>query len=112
MLDNQPVRVVYIQEPKPLRKNSRRSPLYFNSRNNRVAPHPVLTCIDEIYSTAPITHPSLQQTSFISSQKIKDDSTTKTNNWRKWLLTIIIIVIIICILAIVVLLAVFLTRSN
>jgi hypothetical protein len=96
-------------------KNTRRSPFYFNLRNNKVVPRPVLTCIDEVYASGPVSYPPSEQkhlTSFSSSQKSKDDSTTKTGNWRQWLLTIIIIVIIICIITIVVLLAVFLTRSN
>lgn len=113
MLLTQPVKVVYVNQPIPVRKKSNRSPFYLKSRNNQVAPRPVFTCIDEIYSSGPLYYPTLTQTSLpshVSSQETKDYKITKNQNYRKWLLAIIIIVIIICIIVIIVLLAVFLTR--
>ena len=113
MLGNQPVKVVYIQQPIPVRKKSRRSPFFLHPHNNQVVPCPVFTCIDEIYSPGTISQPPVQPThttSFSSSQKSTDDTTKNTTPCRKWLLIIIIIVIIVCIITIIVLLAVFLTR--
>jgi hypothetical protein len=115
MLGNHPVKVMYIQQPIPVRKKSYRSPHYFTSRSNQVAPRPVFTCIDEVYAFEHVFQPPLEQPrriSYSSSHKSKDDTLVKTSNWRKWLLIIVIIVIIACIITIIILLAVFLTRQN
>jgi hypothetical protein len=116
MAGNQPIKVVYIQEPIPIlvRKKSFRSPVYRNQHNNQVLPRPIFTCIDEVYSSGPVSHPALQQTSlpfYSSNQNSSTDNTIiKNRHYRNLILTIIIIIIIVCIIVIIVLLAVFLTR--
>jgi hypothetical protein len=115
MAGNQPIKVVYIQEPIPIlvRKKSFRSPVYRNQHNNQVLPRPIFTCIDEVYSSGPVSHPALQQTSlpfYSSNQNSSTDNTIiKNRHYRNLILTIIIIIIV-CIIVIIVLLAVFLTR--
>jgi hypothetical protein len=113
MIGRSPVKVVYVQQPIPVRKTSYRGPHYGNSRMNQVSPRPIFTCIDEVYSTSPAPYPVLQPTYIpmhMSSHKSKDDSSIFTQKHRKWLLTLLIIIIISCIIAIVILLAVFLSR--
>jgi len=114
MAGNQPIQVLYIQQPIIVRKKSYRSPVYRNPLKNQVLPRPIFTCIDEIYSSGPVFHPTLQQTSlpfYSSSQKSSTDNIIiKNRHYRKLILTIIIIIIIICIIVIIVLLAIFLSR--
>jgi hypothetical protein len=113
MIDNQSLQFVYVPQPIVVRKKSHRPPLYLNPHNNQVLPRPVFTCVDEVYSTGPVSYPTLQRTSlpFNSfNQELKDNRITQNRNYRTLLFTIIIIVIIICLIAIIVLLAVFLTR--
>ncbi len=110
---NQPIKVMYVQQSIPVRKTSTRSPIYVMPRINQVSPRPIFTCIDEIYSTGPVSYPIIKPTYASlssSSQDSKDSKSTKTRNYRKWLLTIIIIIITICIIVIIILLAIFLTR--
>lgn len=103
------MKVVYVPQTIPVRKNSHRSPVYVTRRNNQVLPRPIFTCIDEIYSTPAAAHPLFQH-AYVPLNSSSQQS--KNSKYRKWLLAIIIIIIIICIVTIIVLLAVFLTRSN
>ena len=113
MFDEQLMKVVYVQQPVPPRKKPRRSTSSINIRANRVFPRPKFTCIDEVYSTGPLSNISSAQTSVTaasSSQILKVEEPNQKRHWQRWLLVIVVIIIIFSIIAIIVLLAVFLTR--
>ena len=90
-----------------VRAKSYRSPRYINLRTNQISPRSLFTCIDEIYSTAPVFQQPNPSHSSSSQKSICNQIIKNNENCPKWLL---IIIIILCIITIIVLLAVYLTH--